>query len=193
MKNFCLLCLKELLKLIDPEAVTHTYIYILYIYTHIQTHIHTHKYRYIYIYMCICKYTYVQIHMYMCICVLCFLMKALVVSGVYNNWDKVDPAELFSKAPTEKKEANPKLNMVKFLQVSEAADQQGALKTLALSALWVVTLLLSFRWKPEAVTTWCCGWTVTRKERTSALRYSRCSRGVWITMSWCHIDDITVT
>lgn len=29
----------------------------------------------------------------------------------------MDPAELFSKAPTEKKEANPKLNMVKFLQV----------------------------------------------------------------------------
>lgn len=37
--------------------------------------------------------------------------------GKYNNWDKVDPAELFSKAPTEKKEANPKLNMVKYLQV----------------------------------------------------------------------------
>ncbi|KAJ8263716.1 hypothetical protein COCON_G00161730 [Conger conger] len=37
--------------------------------------------------------------------------------GKYNNWDKVDPAELFSNAPTEKKEANPKLNMVKFLQV----------------------------------------------------------------------------
>lgn len=29
----------------------------------------------------------------------------------------MDPAELFSQAPTEKKEANPKLNMVKFLQV----------------------------------------------------------------------------
>lgn len=39
------------------------------------------------------------------------------VQGKYNNWDKVDPAELFSRAPTEKKEANPKLNMVKFLQV----------------------------------------------------------------------------
>lgn len=38
-------------------------------------------------------------------------------SGKYNSWDKVDPAELFSKAPTEKKEANPKLTMVKFLQV----------------------------------------------------------------------------
>lgn len=30
----------------------------------------------------------------------------------------MDPAELFSKAPTEKKEANAKLNMVKFLQVN---------------------------------------------------------------------------
>lgn len=37
--------------------------------------------------------------------------------GKYNKWDKVDPAELLSQAPTEKKEANPKLNMVKFLQV----------------------------------------------------------------------------
>ncbi|XP_008061294.1 DNA topoisomerase 3-beta-1 isoform X1 [Carlito syrichta] len=37
--------------------------------------------------------------------------------GKYNKWDKVDPAELFSQAPTEKKEANPKLTMVKFLQV----------------------------------------------------------------------------
>ncbi|ETE58485.1 DNA topoisomerase 3-beta-1, partial [Ophiophagus hannah] len=41
--------------------------------------------------------------------------------GKYNNWDKVDPAELFSKAPTEKKEANPKLNMVKFLQTTYRA------------------------------------------------------------------------
>lgn len=32
----------------------------------------------------------------------------------------MDPAELFSQAPTEKKEANPKLNMVKFLQVCGA-------------------------------------------------------------------------
>jgi hypothetical protein len=40
-------------------------------------------------------------------------------TGKYNKWDKVDPAELFSQAPTEKKEANPKLNMVKFLQVRE--------------------------------------------------------------------------
>lgn len=28
----------------------------------------------------------------------------------YNNWDKVDPAELFN-CPIEKKEANPKLKM----------------------------------------------------------------------------------
>ena len=34
----------------------------------------------------------------------------------YNNWDKVDPDELFS-APTEKKEATPELHMAKFLQI----------------------------------------------------------------------------
>ncbi|CAG0884439.1 unnamed protein product, partial [Darwinula stevensoni] len=34
--------------------------------------------------------------------------------GKYNNWDRVDPAELFS-CPTEKKEATPKLQMVKYL------------------------------------------------------------------------------
>ena len=43
-------------------------------------------------------------------------------AGKYNKWDKVDPAELFSQAPTEKKEANPKLNMVKFLQVREGLE-----------------------------------------------------------------------
>ncbi|KAA8579166.1 hypothetical protein FQN60_007299 [Etheostoma spectabile] len=43
----------------------------------------------------------------------------------YNNWDKVDPAELFSKALTEKKEANPKLNMVKFLQSCWASRSRG--------------------------------------------------------------------
>ena len=32
----------------------------------------------------------------------------------YNNWDKVDPIDLFS-CDTEKKEANPKLKMVKYL------------------------------------------------------------------------------
>ncbi|THD19775.1 DNA topoisomerase [Fasciola hepatica] len=35
--------------------------------------------------------------------------------GRYNNWDRVDPAELFV-APIEKKEANPKLKMVDFLR-----------------------------------------------------------------------------
>lgn len=47
--------------------------------------------------------------------------------GKYNKWDKVDPAELFSQAPTEKKEANPKLNMVKFLQVRKAQAVRKAL------------------------------------------------------------------
>lgn len=46
-------------------------------------------------------------------------------AGKYNKWDKVDPAELFSQAPTEKKEANPKLNMVKFLQVCGAGWSTG--------------------------------------------------------------------
>uniref|UniRef100_A0A673NN44 DNA topoisomerase n=1 Tax=Sinocyclocheilus rhinocerous TaxID=307959 RepID=A0A673NN44_9TELE len=47
----------------------------------------------------------------------CGHVMSLDFIGKYNNWDKVDPAELFSNAPTEKKEANPKLNMVKFLQI----------------------------------------------------------------------------
>ncbi|GLG93365.1 DNA topoisomerase 3-beta [Gryllus bimaculatus] len=34
--------------------------------------------------------------------------------GKYNNWDRVDPVELFS-CPTEKKEATPKLKMLAFL------------------------------------------------------------------------------
>ncbi|KAH6923707.1 hypothetical protein HPB50_005177 [Hyalomma asiaticum] len=33
----------------------------------------------------------------------------------YNSWDRVDPAELFN-APTEKKEANPKLQLPRFLE-----------------------------------------------------------------------------
>ncbi|XP_076801869.1 DNA topoisomerase 3-beta-1-like [Clavelina lepadiformis] len=40
--------------------------------------------------------------------------------GKYNNWEKVDPSELFH-APTFKKEANPKLNIPKFLE-KEAKD-----------------------------------------------------------------------
>lgn len=52
--------------------------------------------------------------------------------GKYNKWDKVDPAELFSQAPTEKKEANPKLNMVKFLQVRKAQAVRKALGSLPL-------------------------------------------------------------
>ncbi|KAM7300250.1 DNA topoisomerase 3-beta-1 [Ixodes scapularis] len=36
-------------------------------------------------------------------------------TGKYNSWDRVDPAELFS-APTEKKEANPKLQLPRFLE-----------------------------------------------------------------------------
>ena len=32
----------------------------------------------------------------------------------YNNWDRVDPVELFS-CPTEKKEATPRLKMPQFL------------------------------------------------------------------------------
>ncbi|TRY93579.1 hypothetical protein DNTS_005181 [Danionella cerebrum] len=48
------------------------------------------------------------------------MLQCILYKRKYNNWDKVDPAELFSKAPTEKKEANPKLNMVKFLQVLDA-------------------------------------------------------------------------
>lgn len=53
--------------------------------------------------------------------------------GKYNKWDKVDPAELFSQAPTEKKEANPKLNMVKFLQVCGAGGAQAGKEALPLT------------------------------------------------------------
>lgn len=42
--------------------------------------------------------------------------------GKYNNWDRVDPAELFT-CPIEKKEAMPKLKMPQFLkQESKGCD-----------------------------------------------------------------------
>uniref|UniRef100_UPI00358E7F4A DNA topoisomerase 3-beta-1 isoform X3 n=1 Tax=Myxine glutinosa TaxID=7769 RepID=UPI00358E7F4A len=37
--------------------------------------------------------------------------------GRYTSWELADPAELFTVAPTEKKEANPKLYIVKHLQM----------------------------------------------------------------------------
>lgn len=36
-------------------------------------------------------------------------------TGKYNNWDRVEPQELFD-APTKKEEANPKLQIPKFLE-----------------------------------------------------------------------------
>ncbi|XP_003738127.1 DNA topoisomerase 3-beta-1 [Galendromus occidentalis] len=43
-------------------------------------------------------------------------------TGKYNNWDRVDPAELFL-APIEKKEAIPKLHMPKMLSIeAEGSD-----------------------------------------------------------------------
>ncbi len=117
----------------------------------------------------------------------CLNSLVLLFQGKYNNWDKVDPAELFSKAPTEKKEANPKLNMVKFLQVGFRSwpsnwfsEHNGAycflFDQLEVSVLCLVSLDLTssfcchVRWKPKAVTTWFCGWTVIKKARTSVLR-----------------------
>lgn len=44
----------------------------------------------------------------------CGHVMALDFEGQFNNWEKVDPAELFS-APTLKKESNPKLNIVKYV------------------------------------------------------------------------------
>lgn len=44
----------------------------------------------------------------------CGHVMSLDFNGKYNNWDKVDPAELFS-CPTEKKEAVPKLKIPYFL------------------------------------------------------------------------------
>nr|CAB3267171.1 DNA topoisomerase 3-beta-1 [Phallusia mammillata] len=45
----------------------------------------------------------------------CGHVMALDFEGKYNNWEKVDPSELFL-APTYKKESNPKLNIIKFLE-----------------------------------------------------------------------------
>uniref|UniRef100_F6ST44 DNA topoisomerase n=2 Tax=Ciona intestinalis TaxID=7719 RepID=F6ST44_CIOIN len=50
----------------------------------------------------------------------CGHVMSIDFEGKYNNWEKVDPGELFS-APTIKKEANPKLNIIKFLE-KEARD-----------------------------------------------------------------------
>ncbi|XP_047004194.1 DNA topoisomerase 3-beta-1 [Schistocerca americana] len=44
----------------------------------------------------------------------CGHVMTLDFCGKYNNWDRVDPVELFS-CPTEKKEATPKLKMPAFL------------------------------------------------------------------------------
>lgn len=44
----------------------------------------------------------------------CGHVMSLDFPGKFNNWDRIDPAELF-KCPTEKKEATPKLKMPDFL------------------------------------------------------------------------------
>ncbi|KZR98741.1 DNA topoisomerase 3-beta-1, partial [Daphnia magna] len=44
----------------------------------------------------------------------CGHVMSLDFTGRYNNWDSVDPVELFT-CPTEKKEATPKLKMPAFL------------------------------------------------------------------------------
>ena len=49
----------------------------------------------------------------------CGHVMGLDFPGKFNSWDRVDPVELFG-CPTEKKEANPKLKMVKYL-ASEAS------------------------------------------------------------------------
>lgn len=44
----------------------------------------------------------------------CGHVMSLDFPGKYNNWDRVDPVELFS-CPTEKKEAVPKMRIPSFL------------------------------------------------------------------------------
>lgn len=52
----------------------------------------------------------------------CGHVMSLDFTGKYNNWDKVDPVELFS-CPTEKKEAMPRLRIPAFLsQESKGCD-----------------------------------------------------------------------
>jgi DNA topoisomerase-3 len=45
----------------------------------------------------------------------CGHVMSLDFQGRYNNWEAVDPGELF-QAPATKKEANPNLHIDKFLQ-----------------------------------------------------------------------------
>lgn len=52
----------------------------------------------------------------------CGHVMSLDFTGKYNNWDKVDPVELFS-CPTEKKEAMPRLRIPALLaQESKSCD-----------------------------------------------------------------------
>lgn len=64
------------------------------------------------LYPCVCVYVLIDI----------WTNCALIFSGKYNSWDRVDPVELFT-CPTEKKEATPKLRMRQFLsQESKGCD-----------------------------------------------------------------------
>lgn len=46
----------------------------------------------------------------------CGHLNAVDFPPKYNNWDKIEPAELFD-APVMQKEANPNLRLVKHLQI----------------------------------------------------------------------------